>query len=65
MAKKPVVTGTRDKKRFQVIKGSSDTREIRCTLTTCKNVAKQVPDGKGGFIYKCGSCGTTFKHTRI
>lgn len=63
MANKPVITGTRDNRRFQVIKGSQDTREIRCTA--CKNVAKQVPDGKGGSSYFCASCGTTFKHTTI
>ncbi len=57
------ITGTRDKKRFQVVKGQSDTREIRCTV--CKNVAKQVPDGKGGSVYKCSTCNTTFRHTTI
>lgn len=63
MANKPVITGTRDKKRFQVVKGSQDTREIRCTR--CKNVAKQIPDGKGGHKYHCGTCGTTFVHTKL
>jgi hypothetical protein len=60
-----VLRGTKDRKTFQVIKGSSDTREIRCTDQKCKNVAKQVPDGKGGTKYQCLSCGTVFTHTRI
>lgn len=59
-----VIKGTSDRKNFQVIKGSSDTREIRCT--SCKGgVAKQVPDGKGGFICQCGTCGAKFKFTKL
>lgn len=60
-----VITGTKAGKQFQVIKGAADTRAIRCTNPICKNVAQQVPDGKGGSEYKCLSCGSTFKHTRI
>lgn len=60
-----VIKGTKDRKQFQVIKGSSDTREIRCTDPKCKNVAKQVPDGKGGQKYQCLACGTVFTFTPI
>lgn len=57
------IKGTKDRKRFQVIKGSSDTREIRCNK--CRGVAKQVPDGKGGFVCKCQICGTSFTFARM
>lgn len=55
-----VIKGTQDRKRYQTIKGSSDVRELRCTNPKCKNVAKQVPDGKGGVMYQCSSCGNRF-----
>lgn len=55
-----VIKGTKDQKVFKVIKGQSDTRQIRCTNQKCKNLARQVPDGKGGHVYKCEACGTKF-----
>lgn len=60
-----VITGTKDRKKFDVVKGEKDTRAIRCTNPKCKNVAIQVPDGKGGFMYKCASCRTTFRFTQL
>lgn len=60
-----VIKGTKDRKNYEVIKGSSDTREIRCTNPKCKNVAKQVPDGKGGFKYQCLSCHSVFTFSKI
>lgn len=62
---KKTITGSRDAKRFQVIKGSSDTREIRCIKPRCKNVARQVADGKGGFICQCLTCGAKFTFSKI
>ena len=58
-----VIKGTKDLKNFHVLKGQSDTRQIRCTK--CNDIATQVPDGKGGFVYKCGACLTQFKMTQI
>lgn len=60
-----VITGTKARKQFQVVKGQKDTREIRCTNPKCKNVAAQVPDGKGGFVHKCLACGTTFRFSAL
>lgn len=60
-----VIKGTKDRKQFQVVKGAADTRAIRCTNQKCKNVAMQVPDGKGGNTYKCLCCGTTFNFTKL
>lgn len=63
----PVVKGTKDLKRSQasVVKGQPDTRQIRCTK--CKELAVQVPNGKGGFVYQCTAsvCGTRFLMTKI
>lgn len=58
-----VIPGTKARKQFQVVKGQKDTREIRCTK--CKGVAAQVADGKGGFIHKCFTCGTTFRFSSL
>jgi len=58
-----VIKGTRDRKKYQVVKGQTDARQVRCTK--CKELASQVPDGKGGFVYKCPSCGTQFTFTQI
>ena len=60
-----VIKGTKDLKRYQVLKGPSDTRQIRCTNQKCRNLAVQVPDGKGGFIYQCSTCKAKFKHTAL
>jgi len=60
-----VIQGTKDKKRFEVIKGEKDTRAIRCTDPKCRNVARQVPDGKGGLKFQCGTCLKVFSFTRI
>lgn len=58
-----VITGTKDLKNYQVLKGQSDTRQIRCP--TCHELAVQVPDGKGEFVYECAGCRRRFSHTRI
>lgn len=50
-------------KQYQIIKGTADQRELRCPK--CKNVATQVPDGKGGFVCKCSTCGAQFKFQRL
>ncbi len=60
-----IISGTKDRKQFQVIKGAKDTRAIRCTDPKCRNVATQVPDGKGGFQCKCTVCSRVFKFTRM
>lgn len=52
-----------NKKQYQIIKGTPDQRELRCPK--CKNVATQVPDGKGGFICKCQTCGTQLTSKKI
>lgn len=59
----PVIKGTKDLKNYQVVRGPQDTRQVRCTK--CKELASQVPDGKGGFVYECASCKTRFKMTQI
>lgn len=58
-----VIKGTKDRRNYQVIRGTSDQREIRCTK--CKGVATQVPDGKGGFLCRCKTCGAQFKFTSL
>ncbi len=58
-----VIKGTKDRRQYQVVKGTSDQREIRCLK--CKNVAVQVPDGKGGFICQCRTCGNQFKFSSM
>lgn len=58
-----VIKGTQDKRRYEVIKGSSDNREIRCPK--CKNVAKHVPNGQGGVVCQCLSCGQQFSFTKL
>jgi hypothetical protein len=60
-----VIKGTKDRKSYKVIKGPADTRQVRCTNQKCKNMAQQVPDGKGGTIYKCLVCGTKFSFTSM
>lgn len=62
---KKVISGTGQVRTFKVIKGSSDTREMRCTNPKCGNVALQVPDGKGGTIYKCITCGTKYSFDKF
>lgn len=58
-----VIKGTKDNKQYQIIKGTPDQRELRCPK--CKNVATQVPDGKGGFICRCPTCGAQFKFQKL
>jgi hypothetical protein len=60
-----VIKGTKDLKQYQVLKGPADTRQIRCTNGKCRNLAIQVPDGKGGFIYECPNCKKRFKHSAL
>ena len=60
-----VVKGTKDKKKYQVLKGPSDTRQLRCTKQTCKNLVVQVPDGKGGFVYECPVCKARYSFLTI
>ena len=59
----PMIKGTKDQKKYRVVKGQSDARQVRCTK--CKELAPQVPDGKGGFVYKCPACGTRFTFTQL
>lgn len=51
--------------KYRVIKGSADLREMRCTDPKCRNIARQVPDGKGGSICKCMACGRQFTFSQI
>lgn len=61
-----VIAGTKaHKQQAQVVKGSKDTRQIRCTNQRCKNIAIQVPDGKGGLIHECVICKTRFLFVRL
>lgn len=58
-----VIKGTRDLRNYQIIKGTSDQRELRCPK--CKGVATQVPDGKGGTICQCKVCKARFKFSSL
>lgn len=53
-----VIKGTKDRK-MSVVKGAKDIRAIRCP--NCNGVATQAPDGKGGILCACPSCGKKFK----
>lgn len=44
----------------QVVRGSSDIRQLRCTNKQCNNLVIQVPDGRGGKVHRCSVCGTTY-----
>jgi hypothetical protein len=52
-------------KKYKVIKGSPDLREMRCTDPKCRNIARQVPDGKGGSVCQCSICGLRFSFSQI
>ncbi len=64
-----VIRGTGDKlakekavgvnKPYRIVRGPKDARQVRCP--GCKELASQVPDGMGGFTYKC-RCGRQFAH---
>jgi hypothetical protein len=54
-----VIKGTKDRKQYQVLRGITDTRKIRCKR--CQGLALEVPDGKGGKILKCSQCDLEFK----
>ena len=58
-----VIKGSKDRKAYQVIKGPSDTRQIRCPK--CKETASQTPDGKGGFLCTCPGCGAKFSFAKM
>ena len=58
-----VIKGTKDKKQYQVVKGTKDQRELRCLK--CRNVATQIPDGRGGTICRCQTCGAQFRFQRL
>ena len=60
-----VIKGTKDRKNFQIVKGPSDTRQIRCTNKKCNNLAIQVHDGRGGHVYECTTCKTRFAFSKI
>ncbi len=53
-----VIKGTKDLRGYQVIKGASDARQIRCGRW--KGLAVPVPDGAGGFLYRCSGCGARY-----
>jgi len=57
-----VIKGTKDKRSYQVVKGPKDARQVRCPR--CKELASQVPDGKGGYVYAC-PCGARFAFSAI
>lgn len=58
-----VIKGTKDLHNYKVVKGPQDARQIRCP--GCKELASQVPDGKGGTICQCSGCGKKFKFRAI
>lgn len=61
-----IISGTRDFKKSKPVKTlRSNIGEIRCTNQKCKNIAKQVPDGKGGQRHRCLTCGLTFTFTNF
>lgn len=60
-----ILQGTQDlkQKKGHVVKGTSDPRQLRCP--GCNNLAKNVPDGKGGSRLECGFCHRIFKSTAL
>ena len=61
-----VIKGTKDLNRrraARVIKATGGTDKIRCTK--CPGLAVATPDGQGGIFHKCGSCGATYRFTKL
>jgi hypothetical protein len=58
-----IIKGSKDQRRYDVLKGPKDTRQMRCRK--CHGLAIQQPDGKGGYIYICSGCGTPYRFTTI
>lgn len=57
-----VITGTASaKQQARIIKATGkNVTKVRCQF--CKHtLAHPVPDGKGGTVLKCGTCGRTYK----
>lgn len=66
------IEGTKDRKKAQarvqpqvkILKvDQNDARKIRCTK--CGDLTNAMPDGKGGNVATCPSCGTQFSSTPI
>lgn len=60
-----VVTGSKDNRSIQILKGPKDVRQVRCTNKLCGALISASPDGKGGVRHKCHQCGTLVTSTRI
>ena len=58
------ISGTKDLKKFEVLKGQKDIRQMRCRKCL-HGMATQQPDGKGGFLYRCGGCAAEYQFTHI
>jgi hypothetical protein len=58
------ISGTKDLRKREVIAGPRpDGSQLRCG--SCKGIAVQVPDGKGGVVFRCTGCGTKYTSSRI
>ena len=55
-----VISGTKQRKQVAIKKAEGQNiSKIRCQY--CKDtLAHPVPDGKGGIVHQCGSCGRKF-----
>jgi hypothetical protein len=47
----------------KVLKGSADPRQLRCKQ--CGNLATNIPDGKGGTMLSCTSCGARYRTYKL
>ena len=57
------IEGTKARRTTQVVKGQTNTRQMRCKR--CNNLTQEVSDGKGGLKTKCPQCGVEYKVTSI
>jgi ribosomal protein S27E len=55
-----VISGTKQNKDVKVVKAEGNNiSKVRCQF--CKHtLAHPTPDGKGGTVLRCGTCGRTF-----
>lgn len=60
-----VITGTKDRRKYSVVKGQKDVRQVRCTNKLCGALVSASPDGKGGDRYLCHQCGNRIVSTKI
>jgi hypothetical protein len=55
-----VISGTAQAKKIKVLKAEGgNVTKVRCQF--CKHtLAHPVPDGKGGVVHRCGTCGREY-----